>query len=110
MHKYKFGGYHIVQLQDATTREAVRYWADGMHRALLQKNGNVAIAGSGFFKDDTHPVACARVARALVGLKLYPEGWAKPFEDAEEAHKRKFDMTALEYDAERLGMKLVPME
>lgn len=111
--KVSFGGYCFVPLVCGATREAVRIYDEGHLRAVLQKNGLIAVHGSGAFtarlnRGGLSPHTKLNLAKVLRGLKL-PLG-EHLYEKAEAEYadyKRKLKIDELRHEAERLGYKLV---
>lgn len=107
--KILFSGFRIVKLQDDCTRECIRYFSGGNVRAIIQKNGNVAINGSGLFDNPHNLRAQRRIAFALYGLKMVGREFWQAAISREEASERSADTYNLKNEAERLGFKIVPL-
>lgn len=108
MSKIKFfDNFKIVRLDDCT-RECVRFYKGYGLIAILQKNGIVAIYGSGYF-DGEYPSVKSKykVACALYSLKLITEERLSSYKKDYELAKTKSDLTSLGMNAKRLGYKLV---
>lgn len=109
--KLLWNGFRIVRLPETGKRECTRYWSDGRLKAIIQKNGNVAVGGTGIFDrfrtNGSASLADARVARCLHGLNMVSEEFKNRFIKAAAAIERARDIESLESDAERLGFHLV---
>lgn len=106
-----FHGFKIMWLAPGITRETLRYYDSGSRvRAIIQKNGNVAIAGSGFFdpNGDT-PESRYYVAQALYGLKMVSKEFLDKYQREMIKHKLKLELEDLEYRVGTLGYTLNPI-
>ena len=101
-----FDNFKIVQLNDCI-RECVKFYKGKNIVAILQKNGVVAIYGSGYFNVCPSIESKYKVACALYGLKLITEERLNSYEEDWELSEVKTTLAYLKLDAERLGYKLV---
>ena len=101
-----FDNFKIVQLNDCI-RECVKFYKGKNIVAILQKNGVVAIYGSGYFNVCPSIESKYKVACALYGLKLITEERLNSYKEDWELSEVKTTLAYLKLDAERLGYKLV---
>lgn len=108
-------GYNIVCLYGDTAREAQRiYYSYGGMIAVLQKNGNVAIAGCAVDRiklphDKPSIAQIARISFMLHKLKLISAEVAQVDEDAHQKQHRAKLLASIERDAKKEGYRLVKM-
>lgn len=100
-----FLGYKVVQLNDCS-REVVRFYKESGLTAILQKNGNVAVSGTGLFSHQINPFIMGSVAKCFYGLKLITKDKLEPYLKAAENYRRELDIISLKYDAKQLGFKV----
>lgn len=101
--KILWHGHSLVLLKEDVRREAIRFWHHGSLIAVIQKNGNIALAGTGIFDDESNVFAQWNVARCLYGLNMVAPEFVEAHRKRTEAKQRKRDLEALEVDVERLG-------
>ena len=103
--KILFSGFRIVRLGDNETRECIRYADCGYNRrALIQKNGNVAVHGmGGIFDNPQNPRWQVQVAFALYRLKMVSREFWEAAQKRADAAEWEMDFASLESEAERLG-------
>jgi hypothetical protein len=109
--KIEFHGFDFVQLQDGAVREAVRVYVDGIICAALQKNGNIAVKGSGAFNGRWrgNPPLHVKVRLAAILDKLkFPSGAAlyARYEAEHKKEKEREELECMEHEAGRLGYTL----
>lgn len=104
--KIVFCGFTIVNLPDACTRTATKFYRNGALTAIHQKNGNIAISNSGILDHPASARARLRAAQCLHGLKLVGDGVLADYQKQYDAWDRNFDITNLRNQAEDLGLKV----
>lgn len=103
--KITWHGFSLVRLAEyGVTREAIRFWRDGSLVAVIQKNGNIGVSGTGIFDKPDNPRAQYRAARCLHGLKMVGPEFVEAHKKRDEAAQHKLDLEFHEAEADRLGL------
>lgn len=105
--KIIFEGLTIVRLPDVCTRQAKAFWQDGNIRAVHQRNGNIAVVGTGIFDNAHSPRAQFKTARCLYGLKLLSAEMLARYRQRYDDQETSNSLAALEFEAEVLGYRVV---